>query len=135
METGSFHSSQAKRLPSVPWVGVWRRPEAQPVTRLRSLPAPAQPADHHPPADPTWSRVFEDKVFIVKLLPVDGLAPGAVVVGEVTALAHELGDDAVEAAALEAKALLVGAQAAEILWGRERKSRLIKKQTNGGIPW
>lgn len=70
--------------------------------------------------------MFEDKVFIVKLLPVDGLAPGAVVVGEVTALAHELRDDAVEAAALEAKALLVGAQAAEILWGRERKRRLIK---------
>lgn len=51
-----------------------------------------------------WSRVFEDKVFIVKLLPVDGLAPGAIVVGEITALAHELGDDAVETAALEAKA-------------------------------
>ena len=76
--------------------------------------------------------MFEDKVFIVKLLPVDGLAPGAVVVGEITALAHELGDDAVETAALEAKALLVGAQAAEILWGRERKRHLIKTQTNGG---
>lgn len=70
---------------------------------------------------PTWSCVLEDKVFIIKLLPIDGLAPSAVVVGEIAALAHELGDDAVEAAALEAKALLVGAQAAEVLWGPERK--------------
>lgn len=62
-----------------------------------------------------WSCVLEDKVFIIKLLPIDGLAPSAVVVGEIAALAHELGDDAVEAAALEAKALLVGAQAAEVL--------------------
>lgn len=65
---------------------------------------------------PTWSRVFEDKVLIVKFLPVDGLAPSAVVVREIAALAHELRDDAVEATSLEAKALLVGAQASEILW-------------------
>lgn len=50
----------------------------------------------------TWSCVFEDKVFIIKLL-VDGLAPGAVVVCEITALAHKLGDNAVEAASLEAE--------------------------------
>lgn len=62
-----------------------------------------------------WSRVLEDEVLIIELPPVDGLAPGAVVVGEIAALAHELGDDAVEAAPLEAKALLVGAQATEIL--------------------
>ena len=63
--------------------------------------------------------MLEDKVLIIKLLPVDGLAPGAIVVREIAALAHELGDDAVEAAPLEAKALLMGAQATEILWGEE----------------
>lgn len=65
--------------------------------------------------------MFEDKVLIVELLPKDGLAPCAVVVREVAALAHELGDNPVEAASLKAKALLVGAQASEILWCRERK--------------
>ena len=71
-----------------------------PCTAILPQPSPAT-ITHQP--DPTWSRVFEDRVFIVKLLPVDGLAPGAVVVGEITALAHELGDDAVEAAALKPK--------------------------------
>ena len=132
METSSLCSSQAEGLSSVPWVGVWR-PEPQPVTHPCAviLPQPGPPTIIRQ-SDPTWSRVFEDKVFIVKLLPVDGLAPGAIVVGEITALAHELGDDAVEAAALEAKALLVGAQAAEILWGRERKRRLSQKTNQWG---
>lgn len=53
--------------------------------------------------------MLEDEILIVKLLAIDGLAAGAIVVGEVATLAHELGDDSVEAASLEAKALLVGA--------------------------
>lgn len=61
--------------------------------------------------------MFEDEVFIIELLSVDGLAPCAIVICEITTLAHELGDDAVEAASLEAKALFMGAQATEILWG------------------
>lgn len=64
----------------------------------------------------TWSCVFKDEVFIIKLLPIDGLAPCAIVVCEITTLTHELGDDAVEAASLEAKALFMGAQAAEVFW-------------------
>uniref|UniRef100_A0A8B9C633 Uncharacterized protein n=1 Tax=Anser brachyrhynchus TaxID=132585 RepID=A0A8B9C633_9AVES len=62
----------------------------------------------------TRPRVLENEVFIIKLLPVDGFASSAVVVGEVSSLAHELGDDAVEAAPLEAEAFLVGTEAAEI---------------------
>uniref|UniRef100_A0A3B4UFB3 Uncharacterized protein n=1 Tax=Seriola dumerili TaxID=41447 RepID=A0A3B4UFB3_SERDU len=55
----------------------------------------------------TWSCVFEDKVFIIKLPAVDGLATGAIVVGEVASLTHELRDDPVEAAAFVAKAFLI----------------------------
>lgn len=33
------------------------------------------------------------EVFILKLLPVDALTPGAIMVGEVTSLNHELLDD------------------------------------------
>lgn len=65
--------------------------------------------------------MFEDKVFILKLPAVDGLSPGAIVVSEVTSLAHKLRDYAMKAAALEAKALLMRAQAAEILYRRCKK--------------
>uniref|UniRef100_A0A3B3I952 Uncharacterized protein n=1 Tax=Oryzias latipes TaxID=8090 RepID=A0A3B3I952_ORYLA len=51
----------------------------------------------------TWSRVFEDEVFIVKLSPVDGLPASAVVVGEVAPLTHELRYNAMEAASLVAE--------------------------------
>lgn len=53
--------------------------------------------------------MLQDKVFIIKLPAIDGLSAGAVVVGEISSLAHELRDDAVEAAALEAKAFLMRA--------------------------
>lgn len=63
----------------------------------------------------TWSSVLEREVLVLELVAVDGLAAGAIVLGEVAALAHEVGDDAVEGAALVAKALLAGAQSAEVL--------------------
>lgn len=69
--------------------------------------------------------MFEDKVLIVKLPAINGLPACAVVVGEVASLAHELWDDAVEAAALVAKALFVCAQAAEVLCSvRKAKERI-----------
>ena len=70
--------------------------------------------------------MFEDKVLVVKLAAVDGLAAGPVVVGEVTSLAHELGDDAVEAAPLEAEALFMRAQAAEVLYKRATGKKRLK---------
>ena len=64
----------------------------------------------------------ELEVLIRELLAVDGLAAGAVAAGEVSALAHEVRDDAVEDAVLVveglarlADALLAGAQRAEVL--------------------
>ena len=64
----------------------------------------------------------ELEVLIRELLAVDGLASGAVAAGEVTRLAHEVRDDAVEDAVLVAEGLarpadplLAGAQRAEVL--------------------
>lgn len=56
------------------------------------------------------------EVLISELLAVDGLATGAVAAGEVTALNHELGDDAVEGAALEVEGLARAASAL-LAWG------------------
>lgn len=54
---------------------------------------------------------------IVLLLAVDGLATGTVALGEVTALEHELRDDAVETGASIPKSLLASAESAEVLSG------------------
>ncbi len=62
----------------------------------------------------TGSGVLQLEVLVVELATVDGLATGTVVVGEVTTLAHEVGDDTVEAAALVAEALLSGAEGTEV---------------------
>merc|ERR1719195_2517316 len=59
--------------------------------------------------------VLQLEVLVLELHPVDGLAARAVPCGEVAALAHEVGDDAVERRSLEAEALLPGAQRAEVL--------------------
>jgi hypothetical protein len=57
------------------------------------------------------------EVLILELGTVDGLASGAVLVGEVTALSHEVGDDAVEGGSLVAKALLSSAESPEVFGG------------------
>ena len=57
------------------------------------------------------------EVLVLELVAVDGLAPGSVVVGEVAALAHEVGDDAVEGGTAVAETLLAGAEGAEVLGG------------------
>ncbi|KAI0560751.1 hypothetical protein FGB62_101g018 [Gracilaria domingensis] len=78
------------------------------------------------------AQVLEREVLVVELVAVDGLAARAVVVGEVTALAHEVGDHAVDCGARQgggggwrlgggragvAKALLAGAERAKVLGG------------------
>lgn len=62
----------------------------------------------------TWSGVFEHKVLVIKLAAIDGLSPGAIVIGEVSTLAHELWYDPMEAAAFEPKALFMCAKTAEV---------------------
>ena len=60
------------------------------------------------------ARVAQIEVLVRELASPDALSPGAIVAGEVAALAHEVGDDAVEGAAFVSEALLAGAQAPEI---------------------
>ena len=68
----------------------------------------------------TRTGVLEGEVFILKLVTVDGLAAGTVVVGEVTALAHETRDHAVERRAFVAKALFARAERAEVFCMAEK---------------
>jgi len=61
--------------------------------------------------------VLQLEVLISKLLTIDRLTTSAVMVGEVTTLEHELGDDAVEGAVLvgQTAALLASAEGTEVL--------------------
>jgi len=64
--------------------------------------------------------VLELEVLIGELLAIDGLSTSSVVVGKVTTLEHELGNDTVEDGVLEAVAVLTSAELAEVpcgLWG------------------
>ena len=55
------------------------------------------------------------EVFVGELGAVDRLSSGTVVVGEVSSLAHEVGDDTVELAVLVPESLLSGAERTEVL--------------------
>ncbi len=65
----------------------------------------------------TRAGVLQHEVLIRELSAVDGFAARAVVVGEITALAHELGNHPVEGRTLEPESLLARAQGAEVFWG------------------
>jgi hypothetical protein len=58
--------------------------------------------------------MLEGEVLILKLISIDGLSSSAIVVGEISALAHEVGDDTVESASLITKSLLSCAQSTEV---------------------
>ena len=70
------------------------------------------------------SGVFDQEVLILELCAVDRFSAGAVTVGEVASLHHEVVDDAMEGASFEvqgfarfASALFAGAQGTEVLCG------------------
>ena len=92
----------------------------------------------------TRSSVLQTEVLVLELVAVDGLAPGAVAGSEVSSLAHEVGDDAVEGGALVAEALLSGAESTEVLGslgdhvipqlGQEDVSNVVKPTGWGSNP-
>lgn len=59
--------------------------------------------------------MLQGEVLVLEFIAVDGLAASAVVIREIAALAHEVGDDAMECRAFVAIALLAGAQSTEVL--------------------
>jgi len=61
--------------------------------------------------------VPESEVLIGEFVSIDGLSSCSIVVGEISSLAHEPGDDAVETASGVSKSLLSGAQSTEVLGG------------------
>lgn len=58
--------------------------------------------------------MFQGKVLVLKLVTIDRLATGTVMVGEVTSLAHKSRNHSVEAAALVSESLLTSAKTTEI---------------------
>ena len=66
----------------------------------------------------TFLSVFQIEVLIFKLGTIDALATSAISVGEVTTLAHEIWDDAMEDGALVAKPFLPSTQGTEVGWTR-----------------
>jgi len=59
--------------------------------------------------------VLQGEVLVGELVAVDRLATSSVVVGEVTSLTHESGDDPVEGGSLESESLLSRAERPEVL--------------------
>lgn len=43
----------------------------------------------------TWSCMLQGEVFIFEFVTIDGFATSAIVVGEITSLAHEIWDDSI----------------------------------------
>lgn len=61
------------------------------------------------------SGMLKSEVLVFEFVSINGLSSSTVVVGEVTTLAHEVWDDAMECGALVAVTLLAGTQSAEVL--------------------
>ena len=59
--------------------------------------------------------MLQREVLILELVSVDGLSSSSVPSSEVSALAHEVGDDTVEGGALVSEPLLSSAESSEVL--------------------
>jgi len=61
--------------------------------------------------------MFQLEVFVTELLTEDTLATGSVLVGEVTSLAHELGNNSVEWRSFVPETFLTSAESSEVFTG------------------
>lgn len=58
--------------------------------------------------------MLQGEVFILEFIAVNGFSTSAIVIGEITTLAHEIWNHAVECGVFVAETLLAGAQSTEI---------------------
>jgi len=81
----------------------------------------------------TRGQMLKSEVLVGKLLTVDRLATSAIVIGKIASLTHEVRDDSMETAALEAESLLAGAQRTEVLGrlGNYIRAQLEHDPSNG----
>ena len=79
---------------------------------------------HGQAADARVLATLAGEGLVGELVAVDGLAAGAVVVGEVATLAHEALDDAVEAGTLVAEALLTWSEKEEAEHEKQRRRKV-----------
>lgn len=63
----------------------------------------------------SWSQMLQGEVLVLEFRSIDGLSASAVVVGEVTTLAHEVWNDTVECGSLVTETLFASAQSTEVL--------------------
>ena len=66
--------------------------------------------------------VLQLEILILKLVTIDAFATSSITLGEVTTLAHELWNDAVESRALVTKAFLTSTECTEVLCNRKMLS-------------
>merc|ERR1712121_511606 len=84
------------------------------------------------------SGVLQLEVLVLELVTIDRLSSSTVSGSEVSTLAHEVGDDPVEAGALESESFLTSAQSTEVLAGlwnhvrSELHDNLAKRGAIGG---
>lgn len=61
--------------------------------------------------------MLQGEVFIFEFVAIDGFATSAVVVGEITGLAHEVWNDTMENGSFVTESLFASAQSAEVFAG------------------
>lgn len=70
-----------------------------------------------------WLEMLQIEVLIFEFSSIDRFAASAVVIGEVTTLAHEVRNDTMECGSLVAKTLLTSTQSTEVLGSSWRNIR------------
>lgn len=113
VQPGSFHGRNEELWAIRVWSSVGLRKKVMLVTSVLQY---AESTYHWQCA---WCEMLQGEVLILELVAIDGFATSAIVIGEITTLAHEVWNHAVECWVFVAETLLAGAQGTEVfacLW-------------------